>query len=272
MKRPIPNVENLLVRIIPLVKTPLGLLTCIVVFLDASMGMIAYFAKIPDQSRTYLLYFAFIILLAIVVFAGLALLLQFKKENTPVTASVKRVEDLVNWSVNMETRASAYAALRSTAKNRIRIFGIGMTNLSTHELGSLMEQARKVCIDILMMDPQYLRNEPQFTKELETCFDITDFVEKVERACGKLQEMCRRWNKDPKNPYKFRMSVYSHLPTLSMVIVDPDHDGTMIGEKFLYKSNGRPRFTLDYKKSPEVFSAFHAEYESVWGSARVVVS
>lgn len=229
------------------------------------------------------------------VFAGLAVFMEGRlrgifgrkkdKPPSPATAGSKTTletyganvtepfPDAVGWAVTLDDRATAYEKLREKARKRIAILGVGMTNLSEHELDSLKSQAERVSIDLLMMDPEYLKTHPEFTCELERLFDIPYFGDRAQKSFDRLNAACQKWNNERNSRYKFRLRVYQHLPTVSMVMIDPDEaNSEIIFEMFLYKSAVRPRFTLvNVKSDNRLFEAFKLEYSKVWDAARVVI-
>lgn len=171
-------------------------------------------------------------------------------------------------------RDEAFQGIRQRAKHRIVVVGIGMTNLSRYARRTLSEQAKRVPVDLLMIDPDFLKSNRQFAQKLEEFLDIPDFTTSVRSSFETLKSFCEAWNNDPQNSHKIRLKVFSTIPTMSMVMIDPDEESAeIVIEFFLYQSGEyRPRFHLVPIEAKEsLFNRVKSEYIRLWSSARRVV-
>jgi hypothetical protein len=290
------------------IKTPIGVLVVALFILDSAIGVIAVFAKISDNCRGWLLFFALVILLYIVYLTFKLLKTRrwqmeqisavikvqdsvviaenvdaprqksnertsAKTENT-FTSSQFSQENGVKWTVSPDGRTEAYESLRQRARHKISILGIAMTDLTEQVFQSLGKNAENVNIDLLMIDPEYLKSKPDVAEELSKAFNIGFITGKAEDSFGRLKNFCQDWNADHKHIHKFQFKVYQHLPAFGMVMID-DHDsgGEMICENYLYKMSIRPRFELVcHANNNRLFQVYRLEYNEAWKRARWVVA
>lgn len=171
-------------------------------------------------------------------------------------------------------RVDAFQALRSRARQHIIVVGIGMTSIVSYDLRSIAEQARDLPLDFLMIDPEFLEEDAEFSTHLQHFLDIPDFTAKVRSAFDRLKTFCDEWNEEDDHRHKLSLKVYHTIPTNSMVIIDPDDDtGEAIVEFFLYRSGAyRPRFLVKkINDKDSLFNRIVTEYRNLWSSARRVV-
>lgn len=171
-------------------------------------------------------------------------------------------------------RDDAFQELRGRAKSRIIITGIGMSKISMYAKRSLSEQAASVPIEFLMIDPDFLDRDAPFSDRLQEFLDIRDFRTSVRASYNALKSLAEEWNADPEHKYQINLKVYSTIPTMSMVMIDPDlESGELIIEFFLYQSGEyRPRFHVKKTSDTDrLYSRIHSEFLRLWSSARRVV-
>jgi len=172
-----------------------------------------------------------------------------------------------------EGRDDAFQSLRARAKEKIVVLGVGMSKISMYAKRSLAEQATKVPIDFLMLDPDFLEADPAFATQLQDFLDIRNFASSVRSSFDFLCSFSAvsQSGARPAHPIKFR--VYRTLPTMSMVLIDPDtSNAEMVIEFFLYQSGEhRPRFHLRQTgRTNSLFNRIYTEYLRLWNSARLV--
>ena len=213
--------------------------------------------------------FGYIILLLLPLIILLILYLIYYRK-------IKILEDYLGLeSISTGTgRDNAFQAIRQRAKHRIVIVGIGMTNLSRYARRTLEEQAKRVPIDLLMMDPKFLEENKIFASKLEEFLDIPDFTSSVRTSFETLKKLCEDWNENPGNINRISLKVYDTIPTMSMVMIDPeDENGEIMLEFFLYQSGEyRPRFHMKkINRSNSMFNRIRNEYLHFWTKARRIV-
>jgi Domain of unknown function (DUF4062) len=159
-------------------------------------------------------------------------------------------------------REEAFQGLRNRAQQHLIVVGVGMTRLARYARQTLMDRAHSVSIDLLMIDPEYLKNDSAFTKHLEDFLDMPDFLQAVQTSFDSLKRMAEESNAI-QNKRRISLSVYTTLPTVSTVVVDPDLPaGELIMECFLYQCGEyRPRFHV--KKMPSSDALFFQLYGDV---------
>lgn len=171
-------------------------------------------------------------------------------------------------------RDEAFQSIRQRANKRIVIVGIGMTNLSRYARKTLALQAQNVKIDLLMIDPDFLETNPCFAAKLEEFLDIRDFIPSVRTSFETLKLFCEEWNSCKDNTYKISLRVYSTIPTMSMVMIDPGEvNAEMVLEFFLYQSGEyRPRFLVKkIEASDNLFSRVMTEFTRLWSKSKEIV-
>ncbi len=169
-------------------------------------------------------------------------------------------------------RIEAFQGIRDRAKKRIIIVGIGMSHLTSYAEKTLARQARSVPIEFLMLDPVFLEKNRAFAKVLQKFLGIRDFANVAKASYNFLKTFVRKHNKSTKHKHTLR--VYSTIPTMSMVMIDPDTPrGEVVIEFFLHKSGEyRPRFHIENTRRPnDLFSHFRNEYDRLCEDARTVV-
>ena len=192
-------------------------------------------------------------------------------------ATLRRTNPEYNGLMSVSTgsgRDDAFQAIRARAKHQIIVVGIGMSQITMYAKRTVSEQARSVPIDFMMIDPDFLDSNPAFADRLQEFLDIRDFRTTAKASYTVLKTLAEEWNSDQNNPHGMRLKVYRTIPTMSMVMIDPDTpNGEFIIEFFLYQSGEyRPRFHVRKTDETEsLFSRIHSEYLRLWNSARRVV-
>ncbi|MBP6238653.1 MAG: hypothetical protein KA536_21050 [Saprospiraceae bacterium] len=144
-------------------------------------------------------------------------------------------------------RIDAFEALRSRAKSKIVITGIGMTNIVHYSLDSLRKQGKYVDIDFIMIDPDYISNNAEYCKILENSLGVQDLAIKVLSTFGILKSFCLENNNANRHVgKKMALYVYNCIPTNSTTIIDPySANGELLIEFFIFKGGlVRPRFNI----------------------------
>jgi hypothetical protein len=170
-------------------------------------------------------------------------------------------------------REQDFQSIRRRAKRRIVIVGIGMSNLAGYARSSLAAQAATVDIDLFMLDPQYLRGNPEFATELGRFLGIEQFTTRAEHAYEALHEFCAQWNGDPSHDHSIRLWTYRGVPTHSMVMIDPDEpNGEAVVEFFLVRSGEhRPRMRVARTGDPDdLFAILESKLREMRADARRV--
>lgn len=176
-------------------------------------------------------------------------------------------------------RDDAFADLRARAQESIVIVGVAMLYLSKLVLHTLEQQAERVPIDILMLDPELVENDPNFEALLSDFFRFNDFAKLLRNSFEALKNMCQTWNnggsgrKKPKN--RMSLHVYRSLPTMSMVMIDAsdalkERRGEIVVEFFLYQCGGdRPRLHVRNTGNEEdLFFRTRREYSRLKAASR----
>lgn len=170
-------------------------------------------------------------------------------------------------------RTDAFREMTRQAKHRLIIVGIGMSYLANNARDSLQELASSVPIDFLMLDPEILDRNKEFAATLESFRDRPGFTQSIRQSFHSMQTLCEEWNsKDP--THIMRLRVYNTLPTMSMVLIDPEQDhGEMLVEFFPYRfGEYRPRLHIRKIESKEsLFHRMQDNYTKLWESAKKVV-
>ena len=166
-------------------------------------------------------------------------------------------------------REEAFLDMRRRAQKRIIIMGIGMTELTHHALQSLESQAKQVSIDLLMIDPEYLLNNKELTSALARHIRKPNILELTAESYQKLKHLCNTWNQNSDNIYKLRLRLYSTIPSMTMVTIDPSMQAAeTLFEVFLPWSGQRARFKIKRKKESELFDTLFEAFEELWNNSR----
>jgi len=114
-----------------------------------------------------------------------------------------------------------------------------MNSLCRYGLNSLERQAETVKINLLMIDPSFLEKNTVFTNIFQNFFNIPDLIAISTRSLKTL----KKWGKEIniKYPGRVTLRTYKTLPTMSMVMIDPQSKNTaeILIEFFLYHSGER---------------------------------
>lgn len=171
-------------------------------------------------------------------------------------------------------RDDAFHELRTQAKHHIIIVGVGMTRIASFDMRSVSEQATRVPISFLMIDPDFLNQNHDFAETLEEFLDYPDFAQNVQTSFNSLKSFCEEWNNDPNHRFKLSLKVYKTVPTACMVLIDPEQvSGQVIIEFFLYQSGARrPRLHVRKIQDPNsLFERINLECQRLWDRSRRVV-
>lgn len=166
-------------------------------------------------------------------------------------------------------RDEMFMAARQRAKKRVVIMGIGMSELSHSALDTLKSRATDVNIDLLMVDPEFLRRDSGASNQLNLIFGKENFASLVETNFEILRALCIDWNSDRDHLYKFRLRLYGSFPTMTMVSIDPDEkEGEILFECFLPGTRQRTRFKIEKRREPQMFSWFWNDLSELWRNAK----
>jgi hypothetical protein len=169
-----------------------------------------------------------------------------------------------------EHRDDAFRALWRRSRKRIVFVGVGMTKIALYHLRDMGELVQRVPIDLLMLDPTLLEENPELAKRFDEFFGIVDCDKKLRSSFETIRTFCEDWNRHSEHRFKFRLRLYKTIPTVSMVLIDPDDDDSeLMIEFFLYQSGAyRPRLHVQRISDPNgLFYRIKAEYERLWNSA-----
>ena len=120
------------------------------------------------------------------------------------------------------SRIDAFRNLTGKAQHRVIIMGIGMSNLARYAKQTLSKIATEVPLDLLMLDPKVLHDDPAFARRVEEFLDIPDFRSNAQQSFDILKGFCSAWNSKASVKHKVRFRVYVTIPTMSMVLIDAD--------------------------------------------------
>lgn len=171
-------------------------------------------------------------------------------------------------------RSEEFRKMIERAQHQIIIVGIGMTSLSRYGRDALEEQAKRIPIDLLMLDPEALQENTQLASMLENFRDIPGLTQGVHQAFQTLKQFCQNWNNNPNHRHAIQLKVYNVIPTMTMVLIDPEHEnGEILIEFFLYRS-GKYRPAIHIKKveaEDNMFDILKSNYERLAENARRVI-
>jgi hypothetical protein len=202
---------------------------------------------------------------------------DFSRDQQEIVALLDKLQIERNGLISVSTgrgRDDDFQAIRARAKHKIIVVGIGMSQISMYARRTLNEQAKLVPIDFMMIDPDFLNSNPAVTCQLQEFLDIRDFSATVRASYTSLEILAKETNSDGNYLQRMQLRVYRTIPTMSMVMIDPDTpNGELIVEFFLYHSGEhRPRFHVRKTNVPEdLFSRIHNDFLHQWSSARRVV-
>lgn len=173
-------------------------------------------------------------------------------------------------------RSIDFQNVASSAKHRVIFVGFGMTYLSRYAKKTLLEQAQKHDIDILMLDPDYIERNKEYAESLEIFLDRRgfDFAGSVRQSFETFRTLCKDWNNNEFHKFKIRLRVWKAIPSVSIVLVDPDHDSSKLAiEFFLYQSGERrPRLICQKTGTDDgLYEVIASRYLQLWESAKVIV-
>ncbi len=171
-------------------------------------------------------------------------------------------------------RIDAFQKISKKAKRKLVIVGVGMTNLSRYARDRLSEIGKHTPIEFLMIDPELLESNQEFADMLDRFRDITDYRQSVRHSFDLLKAFCEEWNNEPNNHHKMSLKVYSTIPFMSMILIDPEEPaGEAVVEFIPYKA-GEYRPRLHIKKiiaKDSLFDQFEKYYIKFWVSAKRIV-
>lgn len=194
---------------------------------------------------------------------------DFKKDRENLLAQYSGIEKA---SIGLN-RDEEFRLIRDRAKKEIHIIGAGMSKLSKYASNSLENQLKRVPVHLYMLDPEYLENNPNYAKLLADFFGITNFKECVRISFDALKLFCEKHNATPNCKHRIKLSVYTTLPTMSMVLIDPDiSSGEIVVEYFTYKcGEERPLFLIKKRRHAQMFSSLCTHAKVLFRGAKEVV-
>lgn len=185
----------------------------------------------------------------------------------------KKYLGVISFSVG-RGRVDAFQEIRERANHKIFILGIGMTSIAKYAKQSLAKQAEKVPIDLLMIDPEALEQNPEYAAILEEFLNMKGFTKDVRNSFEVLKEFCEEWNNAKYHPNRIRLRVYKTIPTASMVLIDPEHNkGEAVIEFFIFNSGERrPRFLCkNITPNESMFDVLKDRYDTLWQNSKKIV-
>jgi len=138
-----------------------------------------------------------------------------KMDNTISDISINKItEELGITAISSGGgRDVSFKKIVDIATKYILYIGIGMTNLRKYGKKSLAEQAEKVPVDILMLNPEFLEKNLIVANSLEKFFDIGNFAVTVRQSFDIINNFGKEWNSNPNN--KIRLRLYDAIPSAS---------------------------------------------------------
>lgn len=154
-------------------------------------------------------------------------------------------------------RDAEFRKLRDRAKKEIYIIGAGMSKLSRLAQNSLENQLKHVPIHLYMMDPEYLENNQNYAALVETFFGMQGFAKIVRMSYDSLKVFCELHNSNPLSKNKITLSTYTTIPTMSMVLIDPNtRNAELSVEYFTYRcGEERPLFLVKKGAATALFDS-----------------
>ena len=123
------------------------------------------------------------------------------------------------------------------------------------------------------MSEKVLHDDPAFARRVEEFLDIPDFRSNAQQSFDILKGFCSAWNSKASVKHKVRFRVYDTIPTMSMVMIDPDTNiGEVELEFFLYHSGEfRPRFAVAKTHNGEsLFDLVVERFNKLWDCSRII--
>lgn len=170
-------------------------------------------------------------------------------------------------------RDEEFRLIRDRANKEIYIIGAGMSKLSRVASNSLEKQLHKVPIHLFMLDPDYLEAHPDFAGQLDDFFGMPKFKEYVRLSYDTLFKFCNDCNNNPKIKNRITLSTYTTLPTMSMVLIDPNSSNAeMVVEYFTYRcGEERPLFLIKNDRRTKMFSSVYAHAQHLFAASKEVI-
>lgn len=169
-----------------------------------------------------------------------------------------------------QKREGDYQEIRASANYTIFIVGIGMSKLAQWAQESLAGQAQNVNIDILMLDPEFLRANPTICTAYAEYIGIQNYLDSVETAFNLLRALCERHNQSLGQRHRMRLRCYSTINTMSSVIIDEEHpSGAALFDPFLFHSGERrPLFCVSQTGDKDnIFNTLLRRQRDLWNSS-----
>lgn len=174
---------------------------------------------------------------------------KLAKTNT-TGVNIKQYAGIIKVSTGFD-RDKEFIEIRERATKSITILGVGMSKLSKYALcgsHSLETLLKKMDIELMMYDPEYLEKNKEFASMLEDFFGIKYFASNVRTAYNTLLQFCKEHNnnKSKYNNHNIKLYTYTTIPTMSAVIIDEEYEcGEIVLEHFGYHSGqNRPLFLI----------------------------
>lgn len=175
-------------------------------------------------------------------------------------------------SISINRREDAYEELAERATKELKILGVGMTQISARSTDRLRKAAERIPIDFLMIDPDLLEEDLLLGEVAEKFFGHEFFPRSVKLSFERLKSLCETHNASSDFP-KMRLRTYRTLPSVSMVMIDPDEGSSeMEVEFFPYRAEHRPRLLIKkYSALGDMHSALYKSFLLLWNSSREIV-
>lgn len=211
---------------------------------------------------------------------------KLDKDNNSTTEnerieSIKIHEEIASYGIELFNtgygRNIDFENVSIEAKHRIMFFGVAMTYMSRYAKKRLADLAQNVNIDILMLDPEFVESNPEYSKSLEEFLDRTgsSFSNSVREAFNILKSFGEEWNGNPQNKTKIRLRVWNTIPSVSIVLIDPDNDNSKFAIEFFLYHSGERRPRLICKKSENKESMYKIvvdRYIPLWEKSKIIVN
>ena len=170
-------------------------------------------------------------------------------------------------------RDEQFYSIRERAKKEINIIGAGMNKLARISLKSLESQLEKVPVHLYMLNPKYLENNSEYAALLEDFFDIKRFHRFVRLSYDTLKEFCEDHNNSPDCKNRISLSAYNAIPSMSMVLIDPNTtNAEMIVEFFTYKcGEKRPLLYVKNKNQSQMYESLYKQAKELFKASVEVV-
>jgi hypothetical protein len=195
-------------------------------------------------------------------------LAQMTEQMSYLTSGATEIEQVTE----SHQRIEMYRLYVSTAQQEVFLLGTPMRNTSTDlSMVQAALQAGKV-IRLLFLDPVYLAQSPEVAHKIDEILGLTDVQDEAEKS---LRRFIQFGQSNRLNPKQFQIRVYAAVPTVGLVVADPQQlNSRMFFEIFPYKCEvyRRPRFFVRpyAAQGNDLYDRLLAQAEALWQDARVI--